>query len=263
MDKLKTYLINRDKAITTLLNKPRRTFTFDDFHDLRVEIKKLDALFELLNSCIPEFKRKKTFAPFDSIFQQAGKVRELQLEQTVLKKYFLKEVPPDLTRTIKSQLSKEKKEYFSLIRALGTSSLHNINRKITLVLGHITKAKYTRYLRDKRKNIITLLDQDEIEPEQIHPLRKQLKSFTYNLKSLGIAVPHKSIPLDDSLMEWLGQWHDGQEIIRHLQHARKEGGLSTEEKNQLSKIITRISSANQRLYKKIQVTLAKRDSPRS
>ena len=39
-----------------------------------VEIKKLNALFELINFCDKDFKRKKTFKPIKEIFQQAGAV---------------------------------------------------------------------------------------------------------------------------------------------------------------------------------------------
>ena len=83
------YLKKREDAINFLLEKPTRAYTIDTFHKLRVEINKLNAFFELINFYSKDFKRKKTFKPFKLIFRQAGKVRELQVEEAILRKYFL------------------------------------------------------------------------------------------------------------------------------------------------------------------------------
>src|SRR5258708_6187319 len=84
---LKNYFARRRKAITSLLRKPARKIVAQNFHQLRIEIKKLNAFYALINYRSKEFKKKKTFKPLKQIFKQAGKVREIQLEQALLKKY--------------------------------------------------------------------------------------------------------------------------------------------------------------------------------
>ena len=48
---LKKYSKKRVKAIVAILQKPDTKHTVVTFHELRVEIKKLSALFELANNC--------------------------------------------------------------------------------------------------------------------------------------------------------------------------------------------------------------------
>ena len=66
------YLKNRRDAINSLLEKPKRLYTPATFHKLRVELKKLDAFFDLIKFSSKDFKRKKTFKPFKLIFNHAG-----------------------------------------------------------------------------------------------------------------------------------------------------------------------------------------------
>src|SRR5436190_20764312 len=87
MKTLKKHLDDRKLAITTFLEQPRDQYTPETFHKLRVEIKKLNALFDLIDFCSKDFKRKKTFRPYHKIFRQAGKVRELQIEETIVQNY--------------------------------------------------------------------------------------------------------------------------------------------------------------------------------
>ena len=73
MKALKKYLKKRKSAITFLLEKQQESFTPDTFHTLRLEIKKLNALFDLVNFCSKSFKQKKTFKPFKLIFSSGRK----------------------------------------------------------------------------------------------------------------------------------------------------------------------------------------------
>src|SRR5262245_15090748 len=83
---LKKYLRKRERKTTGLLDKPDQKFTQDNFHDLRVEIKKVRALAAMLESIVKNFDAKKILKPLKNIFSQAGKVRELQLEENMLHK---------------------------------------------------------------------------------------------------------------------------------------------------------------------------------
>ena len=85
MNGFKKYLKKRIQAIIALLKRPKRKYWQVTFHQLRIEIKKLDALFDLIDFCAKDFDRDKLFKPFEEIFQQAGKVRDLQIEKNLMK----------------------------------------------------------------------------------------------------------------------------------------------------------------------------------
>lgn len=87
MKAVKKYFKRRKNAITELFKKTASAYTSRNFHQLRVEIKKIDALFELVNYCSKKFHRKENFSPYKIVFRQAGKVRELHIVNTMLKKY--------------------------------------------------------------------------------------------------------------------------------------------------------------------------------
>ena len=135
--KLKNNFLARTNAIDALLEKPVQKFTVKDFHQLRVEIKKLKAQFKLVNFCSKKFEWKKHFQSFQSVFEKAGKVRELQLEASALKKYaiyrglktYIKNLKKArqkemfvfllmINKDLKSRLKKSKKMVLSLIKTI-------------------------------------------------------------------------------------------------------------------------------------------------
>jgi len=72
---LKKYFKKRIAAIDSLLLEPSGRFTTKDYHAVRVEIKKLRALFSLLDHSSKNFKKENYYAHYKEIFRQAGKVR--------------------------------------------------------------------------------------------------------------------------------------------------------------------------------------------
>ena len=78
------YFNKRKSTIDSILKKSNSKYNSKTIHKLRIEIKKLNALFDLIYFCENNFKQKKTFEPLKFIFRQAGKVRELQLEEEMI-----------------------------------------------------------------------------------------------------------------------------------------------------------------------------------
>src|SRR5687767_986512 len=125
---LKKYFERRRNAIDLLLKKPSRKFTPTDFHQLRIEIKKLKALSALINYKSKSFKRRETFKPLDQIFDHAGKIREHQLEEAILKKYSFGSSLKNYMADIKSLISREQKRFFSI---LSKSFKRKVNKSFT------------------------------------------------------------------------------------------------------------------------------------
>lgn len=135
------YLKNRRDAINSLLEKSTRLYTPATFHKLRVELKKLDAFFDLIKFCSKDFKHKKTLKPFKLIFNHAGMVRELQVEEAMLKKYFLNNLLTEYSYSLKKLRLQEQKNYFSIANKKLVSELKKKFREIVPFATQIDKKK--------------------------------------------------------------------------------------------------------------------------
>jgi CHAD domain-containing protein len=107
MKELEKYLLKRVTVISGFLEIPKESFTTETIHDLRVEIKKLHALFELLEHCHDNFKMKRLFKPFRHLFRQTGKVREIQVEEELLKMNFENNLPSNYMQKNKALMVRE------------------------------------------------------------------------------------------------------------------------------------------------------------
>ena len=217
MKKLTKYFKKRVNAIISLLEIPKNSYTPETFHQLRVEIKQLNAFFELINFCSKDFKRKQTFKPFKVIFKQAGKIRELQIEESMLKKYFSNSSLTDYRTSLNANCLKEQDDFFSLIKKKLIKKLNKSYDKTTPLFKKIKKEDVNSYLEKKAKQLKRLLRQEKLEIAEIHELRKRLKTFRYNQKIIQSSPQEdKAYQKKDILSELLGKWHDYQVTVSHL-----------------------------------------------
>ncbi len=257
MKAVKKYLKNRKNAIDLLLKKNSRSFTPDTFHQLRVEIKKLDALFELIDFCAGKFKKNKTSKPFRRIFNQAGKVRELQVEEDILKNYFIDRSLQDYRNSIRRIKLKERKIFFSILNEDLKEELKKSYRKTLHFTEEINKKKAGYFLKQEEKKIKKLLIQGNLSNARIHELRKLLKRHFYVRKSLQLADRPKFFNKNAAFLTLSGEWHDYQKTIEHLNkvlNSRSE--IGPDDAVQIKKIKKKISSDSNRLLNKIRTAIA-------
>lgn len=255
MKALKKNLKKRKSAITILLEKQQETFTPDTFHTLRLELKKLNALFDLAHFCSKGFKQKKTFKPFKLIFSQAGKIRELQLEKALLDEYFTSDFITQYRNDLEKILTEELNNFFLITNPSFAEKLPKKYIKINSVLAKTNKKMVNRYMSKKRAEIEKSLHKKALKNKQIHTLRKRLKEYQFNQKSLNYAKKNKLLPKKNALPELLGEWHDYQTVIQHLKKAIDSGEISPKESNQLENAITTFTFKSQLLFNKINATL--------
>jgi len=184
MKKSAKYLKNRQDAIHFILRKQRNKFTPETFHKLRLEIKKLNAFFDLVKYCSKDFKQNKTFKPFKLIFRQAGKVRELQLEEAMLKKYLLFNSLNEYSNKLKILRQKEVDNFFLMVDKNLLEQLEKTQDKLSSHLSEIDRKKTALYLKKKQKKIGKIIHQGILEKQELHQLRKHLKVLNYNKRIL-------------------------------------------------------------------------------
>ena len=157
MKTIQLYFNNREAAINFILDKPGQKYTPGTFHKLRVEIKKLDALFDLIDCCSKNFSRDKYFKPFKLIFHHAGKVRELQLEEPMLKKYVAANSLKSYRNDLKKQLLKEHDEFFNVANKKLIKKLKNIYRQVVSFLNNVDSKKGNIYIKKEKRLLKKLL----------------------------------------------------------------------------------------------------------
>lgn len=251
MKKLTTYFKKRETTILALLETPPREYNDETFHQLRVEIKKLNALFELIKFCNKDFKRKKTFKPFKLVFRQAGKIRELQLEEIMLNDFISSELVPNYIGNLEALESKEQASFFSIVNQKLIAQLKKKHAIIDPFLRAIKKKKARSYIQEKKNTIQEILHENSIQKETAHELRKQIKILNYALISLSLDKDNPTYYKKDALPTLLGEWHDYEVFVEQLERDILEGKISKKEATPIKKIIKKIRSKNDLLFEDI------------
>src|SRR5688572_11902253 len=158
MKRARKYLNKRQKKLFSYLETPRQSYTQATFHKLRVEIKKIDACFHLINFCSAKFKRKKTFEPFKAIFKQAGRIRELQVEENILKKYFAKNNLENYRILLKQLRLKRQVLFFLILDKINLKDLQHNFRECMSDLKEVNQKKINQYFTQEAAQLQTLLD---------------------------------------------------------------------------------------------------------
>ena len=250
---IKFYRQHADAAIE-LLQKPTADFHEEDFHTLRVHIKKIKAVFSLTDACVKKFKQDKLFIPFKTVFQQAGKVRELQLQVSLMKKY--KQDPPlkDYYKKLEDDIQKEHQYFFKLVDHKLKNSLKKKVKETLPYLKKVNSSAVRKFLQEKRIHVEELVQAGNPHTEQVHELRKLIKELFYLQK---IFQPKsKRLSIADDFQELVGQWHDYQVISNDLLKDAQNHKLKPEEVKAIMTLQKKISAQAARLFNKIEFAKA-------
>ncbi len=255
MKALKTYFSKRKSAINLILEKSPKSYIPETFHSLRVEIKKMNALFDLLNYCSKKFKRKKNYYSFKLIFKQAGRIRELQIEQSLLAEQPNSHLLQAYYNHLKKLETKELKRFFAIANKSFVVKFRKKYRKIIPLLTQASKKKVNRYMDKKRREIKKLMCKTKFKKTQMHTFRKRLKTYQYNEKILSCESQNQSLQNKNILSDLLGEWHDYEVVINHLKKGIKSNKTISSETKQLQVTKALLTSKRELLFDKINATL--------
>lgn len=258
MKALEIYFKKQASTIHSLLEQQPKNFTADTFHQLRVEIKRVKAIADLVAFCSKKGNPKKTFKPFRAIFKQAGKVREIQLQLALLNEQPSFNLIKSCQKKLQKKLNKEHSLFFKTARKTSSRKLKKKYRKITALFLQIGKKKQNRYMDAKRREIMKLLRKDALKKKQIHMFRKLLKVYDYNEKILKYPEQNKGIAARNRLMELLGHWHDYQVSILQLKKASRNCVSNAEEAQLLDNIKMTFISKRKALLNQINAALKRK-----
>ena len=256
-ENLSPYFKKRAINIQNILSIPPEEYGKEEYHKLRVEIKKLHAILDLIKYCHSDFQKKKYFKPFKKIFIQSGKIRELQLEESLLEKYNTHKIKKVLLK-VKEAIKKEEKKFCQLIQKKQKGKIEKNNNKIALHLEDIPNDKVNEFIEIEKKNINSLIRESPLAASNLHELRKTLKRTFYSRESLHLTDNNKK-DKQDNFQELLGNWHDSKMMSDLIEKSIIKKKINTEELKQLLQIDEELSVHRSLLYNQINNTVMTKD----
>jgi CHAD domain-containing protein len=259
------YLDERLEALTIFLNNTLNFPAEEDVHQMRVEIKKLNALIRMLRFAVEEDLNTKEFGKtLNRIFRSAGKLREDLINNSLAAEYNL-----DLGTDYHKFIEKKAKKHGG-----------KLNKKLKLFLGwewDELQKKLTGIARKTNLNILRLsalqffnAEFDTIEklyPQKsdekiLHKIRMHLKASGYIISLLSGLNTGKDweefyvqLKTTESL---IGSWHDRVVFRKFLQKIVQHNSdpIETEQiSSVLKKLETDINEAVTVIYQQLSVTV--------
>lgn len=225
-----------------------------DIHKLRVDLKKVNALFNFFGMLeFSGFSIGKSARHFRDIFRQAGKIREMQVNLRYLEQTDAS-VPGILSfrRFLKKEQKKYIKEFIAAIARFDEKKLKPVDRSIKRCCRLMDSAGImTRsgdFLHKKSCLIRTLAEHPEND-ENIHRIRQELKKMGA-ISSLLLQVgPGQDIrQLVAKLNETevlIGEWHDRVVLLDSMEHfVRSSAGMDERSSAGLKRLKESIATDN-------------------
>ncbi|HYM20549.1 MAG TPA: CHAD domain-containing protein [Candidatus Kapabacteria bacterium] len=212
MTPLEAYYHARCEEYEEALRSVLHRISPEAIHSLRVAVKKIRALFDLINKPLSAFEFKKTFAPFKEAFKAAAAIRNLDITITLIKK--LADKHDSNTTEILSLLKKKKRERIPELKHVTS---------IALSRGNIFSEEIAEIMRTSiaEQDILNFLEHVRLEIEDIaakhpsvenmHTTRKLLKQYFYIAAMHGGSAEQTALgPLGaiNTAQHLLGCWHD-------------------------------------------------------
>lgn len=245
------YFKKRLKRIGEILHLTQEEITKERVHELRLEIKKVKALFTLLRYSNNNFPAHKYYRPFKAIFKKAGNIRTVQVEQEILKQYI-----SDSSDCYLDELQKLTHEQIEALKRMVGSNivarLKSNKKEITLFLNKVTENRIKLFLKTNARKINKILEEGILKERKLHGIRKKLKSFYFVART---AYPDMIVPDPwNKLMELLGKWHDNQVAIEHLWKAIYSCRFHQDEVTRLYSVKREITENRENLFDQIVAT---------
>jgi CHAD domain-containing protein len=220
MDELiKAYYLEHKGVFDDKFNIVMQSFDMDAIHKMRTSTKRLRALFQLIEYVSSDkFKAKKQLKKVRLLFKHAGKIREIQIEKSVLSRYeeSMKLHFPDYMDYL------SRCEHREIARFLKSIPRYADREQIIdhdYVLKAITSGKnkkqasrIQKYLKSKVEELHRL-NSKPVSNERIHRNRTILKQLYYLYDILELSSEqHSLLNLTSERLreieQKIGNWHD-------------------------------------------------------
>jgi CHAD domain-containing protein len=233
-----------------------------NIHQLRVDIKRIKAVFQLLEIIVPK-KLDLTFnvKAFKKLFKNAGKVREIQVNRTCFSKYkFSEEITDKYKQFLKNREELFRKRFKKTAKNFERDSLKSSKIKIKKIWGKLNDKKIwiecVSFIKGETQKIEQLLSLGN-NPAIIHRMRMHIKSLHTIVSLLHKIKPTKEfekilllIKQNDIL---IGDWHDRQVLIDSIERSFiKNENINENKLPALIKTLNKIEEENKFFFKRLK-----------
>lgn len=222
---IKNFIKKRLQNVAAQIQQYCTTKDGECLHQLRVEIKKTDAVISLMNECANK-KHQTNKKLLDSLFKDAGEIRlafvniQLMKEHAIADESFINQ-QNDIIESSSNNFCTEVDNYNAL--------LQKAEKKILKNTTNIDKAAIKNFYKKEIKKLSKAFSTPPDE-EQLHNIRKRLKTLLYIFYMLPKKL-QSSIKLNvtyvDELQEMIGQWHDAVAAIALIKTAAAHTPIQT------------------------------------
>jgi CHAD domain-containing protein len=225
--KLKKYFNHQVAVINTFLHRVDDRITDDDIHNLRLAIKKIKAVFTLVNAIVPSFKLHKMLLPFEALFDHAASIREARLQYTMLP-----QLPAGpVTRSYRAHVNREavrgKKVLLAFCNDQAWEALKTTAKKAGKKIRQASTRKANDYLKQHKRKLVKRFRKHPVGENDLHDTRKSIKEMRYYENMLK----NKSSNIfTDSFQELIGRWHDKLVLLNGLQRFKTRKPITSKEK---------------------------------
>jgi CHAD domain-containing protein len=193
--------------MTAYLDDFLKTGDQEKLHHFRVQVKKLRALLEMLDTASPKNKLSRGFKPVRRIFKHAGIIREAYIHLQLCSHYGLKNDEFILSQVNEmekgiNEFKDNAKKYLKIIKA--------VHRKLEADMKAIDNDLVYEFYKSQLEQITAGLAVHRFDA-RLHNCRKRIKTLMYNRKIAVQALEDKLNVNSDYLDKFqgrIGDWHD-------------------------------------------------------
>ncbi|MFN8298165.1 MAG: CHAD domain-containing protein [Chitinophagales bacterium] len=193
-------------------------------HELRVSLKKLDALFWLANKLLPDFKRRKLYSTYHNLFKRAGIIRDAQVQLELLETFDKEGDLAAVSQHLKNEITDQHQKLVTAAPDLQLQ-LHKLPITIPPYFNQIqTKAVagFTEKLIKKQEK-----NWKEVPSKKnLHSSRKPIKHLLYIddflLETDKKLLSKKQSKHWDKLQQRIGDYHDCARLLNILKGSKQK-----------------------------------------
>lgn len=260
-----TFIGQRTNSLIDRITKVDRELSDEHVRRMRVGLKRWRTLYQVITVLEPHYvESSKVERSVRRLFKRAGSLRDCQLTRQLLAGLSLPaRLEKKIQHFLKKQEKKARKRLKKAIRSVRFNRIRKISRRIRQLTPAIAPAWISQQLGrllDREACAIEALSLTNATPEQLHTVRKHLKSL------IEIGNVTRSITPDQSLTRLiqqakmgqrrLGNWHDRVSLVGQINNyiAHHRSGLSPEK---IRSLFNRLDAITQHQIKQIRHEVGK------
>jgi CHAD domain-containing protein len=238
MDDISKYAENLFKKIQKQSGKATGDDGEEYIHALRVEVKKLKALFYLLSFYFPELEEKQ-LKKLTKVFHSAGRVREWQLLTGQVRGSSLSVEPKEeIIQFARHAKEKAFKKFRHEVDKSGSAAVKELRETVLRFTDRMNQQELSGYFHKMISSIEKKWKKKNLSVKSYHEVRREMKDLKFNLKLLDENTKKSLKRFSDSAFldeceELLGKWHDAVVAAEQLQDLTGKEQLSEDTRNQL------------------------------